>query len=311
MTAEEVDTRLRKPVGWTRDHAGVVFRHQCESPDDLISMGKAAIEDAMRDAGVDWSEVDYLIDCSTSKMRPIPNNASHVQAAFGKQAAGVPSVDLQSTCLGSIVGLHFANALFSSANYRHIVLVTSERSLAAVNWEEPESASLLGDGAAALVLRRESVGAKLGYRHQTFGEHLSLCRIDGGSHHLTPFEYSPQRDADYRFTMDGPAVFRVARRLFPPMVRELLSEMNLSAESSFQVVPHQASPSAVEAVRRALGLSAERYHVGVHEFGNIAAAGIPMMLDRLSRGGTLRRGEQVLLLGTSAGYSQAAMVFQW
>ncbi|MEO1526245.1 MAG: ketoacyl-ACP synthase III [Planctomycetota bacterium] len=311
VTADEVDDQLGKPTGWTRGHTGVQHRYRCESPENLVTMAKRSIENALQDASIDWSDVDYVIDCSTSKVRPIPNNASHVQAVFGAEAAGIPCVDLQCTCLGSIVGLHFANALFHAAEYRHIVLVTSERPLAAVNWNEPESASLLGDGAAAMVLRREQVGLPLGYRHETFAEHLPLCRIDGGSHHLPPFEYSKQRDQDYRFTMDGPAVFRVARRLLPPMVQGLLEEMTLCGATDLQVVPHQASPSAVEAVRRVLEVPHERYHVGVHEFGNVAAAGIPLMLDRIRRKGLLQKGERVMLLGTSAGYSQAAMIFEW
>ena len=304
----EVDRLLDRPDGWTLEHTGVRTRYRCEPPEDLVSMGKDAIEAALTDASVDWSEVDYIIDCSTSKIRPIPNNASHVQAAFGADAAAIPCVDLQSTCLGSIVGLHIANALFQSGNYRHIVLVTAERSLAAVNWDEPESAALLGDGAAALVLRHELVDAPIAYKHQTFAEHLALCRIDGGSHHLPSYDYTPERDSDYRFTMDGPSVFRVARRLLPTMVNELREK---ESNSDLHVVPHQASPSAVEAIRRAIGIPTDRYHVGVHEFGNIAAAGIPMMIDRLRRDQRLNRGQRVMLLGTSAGYSQAAMILDW
>lgn len=311
MTAAEVDQRIGASGGWTLEHTGVESRYQCEAPEDVITMGKSAIQAAMQNASVDWTEIDYLIDCSTSKYRPIPNNASHLQAAIGPVASGIPCIDLQSTCLGSIVGLNVANALFQAEGCRHILLVTSERTLAAVNWKERESAALLGDGAAAMVLAREATNATLHYRHQTHAEHLALCRIDGGSQHLPSFAYTPERDEEYRFTMDGPAVFRVARRLLPPMVREILLELNAEDVAKLQVVPHQASPSAVEAVRRILELPEARYHVGVHEFGNIAAAGIPMMFDRLHRADKLRRGEPVMVLGTSAGYSQAAMIFEW
>ncbi|MEL6110775.1 MAG: ketoacyl-ACP synthase III [Planctomycetota bacterium] len=311
ITAAEVDRRMGAGSGWTLEHTGVESRYECEPPDDLISMGASAVGAAMKNADVGWSEVDYIIDCSTSKYRPIPNNASHLQAAIGAEAFGIPCIDLQSTCLGSIVGLNVANALFQAERCRHILLVTSERTLAAVNWEQRESAALLGDGAAAMVLRGEASRPTLLYRHETHAEHLALCRIDGGSQHLPPFDYTPARDGDYRFTMDGPAVFRVARRLLPPMVKAVLSELDADEIARLQVVPHQASPSAVEAVRRTLDLPSSRYHVGVHEFGNIAAAGIPMMFDQLNRAERLRRGDPVMVLGTSAGYSQAAMVFQW
>ncbi|MEM7785188.1 MAG: 3-oxoacyl-[acyl-carrier-protein] synthase III C-terminal domain-containing protein, partial [Planctomycetota bacterium] len=77
-----------------------------------------------------------------------------------------------------------------------------------------------------------------------------------------------------------------------------------------QLVPHQASPHAVEAIRRVLGFSVENYHVGIQGLGNLASASIPVMLDRLRKSDRLNPGQDILLLGTSAGYSQAALCFQ-
>ena len=276
-------------------------------------MGQAAIESAMSEAGIEWKDVDYLIDCSTSKIRPIPCNAAHFQQAAGPPARSIPCVDVQSTCLGSILAINMVNAMFASGDYRNIVIVASEAALAGANWSEPESAGLLGDGAAALVLRHEPVDRQLAFAHETFAEHLELCRVDGGGHYLPAFEFEAERHADFRFTMDGPAVFRVALKHLPPMVNRLRGEFRDASpggKHDVHVIPHQASPKAVEIVRRLLAVTSDRYHVTVRETGNLAAASIPVMLDRVRRNGLIQAGEQVMLLGTSAGYSQAALIFQ-
>lgn len=312
MTAEEIDERVGKPIGWTRNHVGVVTRYECRAPESIISMATNAIELAMQNARVSWNEIDYIVDCSTSKFRPIPNNACHYQNAFGQSARGIPCVDVQSTCLGAILGFNFINGLFASGDYQNILLVASEAAIGGVDWQESESAALIGDGAAAFVLQNASDFADFRFVHETYAEHLSLCKVDGGGHYLPSFSYTPENASSYRFKMDGPSVFRVARKLLPPMVRRLQQEF--SAEDCnrepMHIVPHQASPAAVEAIRRVLGTPVERYHVMVESIGNMAAASIPFVLDDVRRTGRVPEGANVMLLGTSAGYSQAALVFK-
>ncbi|MEM7784882.1 MAG: hypothetical protein AAF623_16145, partial [Planctomycetota bacterium] len=222
LTAKEMDGRLGMPIGWTEQNIGVLERYECVDPETLISMAYNAVVSALDEAQISWDQIDYLFDCSTSKMRPIPNNACHIQHAFGPEASPVPCLDIQSTCLGSITAINFANSLLNDEAYRNVVIVASERAVAGVNLNQPASAGLVGDGAAAIVLRRQESQRCISFCHQTFAQHLELCRVDGGGHLLPFFEYNEGRDEEFRFTMDGPAVYRVARKKLPPMVRHVL-----------------------------------------------------------------------------------------
>ena len=154
LDAEEIDKRLGKSPGWTRANIGVNRRFECAAPESIATMAAEAVTKAMDAAQLRWPEIDLILDCSTSRHRPIPCNAVHVQALFGADAQGIPCFDVQSTCLGFIVALHVANGLMRSGTYRHILISCSEAPLAAVNWREAESAALFGDGAAAFILKR-------------------------------------------------------------------------------------------------------------------------------------------------------------
>jgi 3-oxoacyl-[acyl-carrier-protein] synthase-3 len=274
-------------------------------------MGQEAIKIAMREAGIGWNEVDYIIDCSTSKYRTIPCNAAHIQQAIGPAASSIPCVDIQSTCLGSIVAINTANALLANGVCRNVLIVASEAAMKAINWSDPESAGLIGDGAAALVLKREAMKRTLGFAHETYAEHLELCKIEGGGHCLDPTHYSSRPD-DFRFSMDGPAVFRVALKRLPPMVNQLREEYESASEHAnpLHVIPHQASPKAVKIIRRVLNIPKSNYHVAIEGMGNIAAASLPIMLDQTRKNGAVNSGDSVMMLGTSAGYSQAALIFE-
>jgi 3-oxoacyl-[acyl-carrier-protein] synthase-3 len=309
LSAEDIDRRLGVAEGWTRTHVGVSSRHECVAPESLGSMAKHAATAALADASITWSEVDLILDASTSRHRPIPCNAAHLQAHFGDAAQGIPCFDIQATCLGFMLAVHVANGLFATRSYRHVLIVCSEGGLAGVNWNEPESAALLGDGAAAVVLRAGNPQPTYHFAHETHAQHLDVCQVRGGAHELPPFAYRPENDADYRFHMDGPRVFRVACKYLPPMVEALLQRSGIAREH-LQVLPHQASPRAVEAMRRFLGFPMERYHNRVERFGNLVSASIPALLHQCRREQIIGTGDRVLLLGTSAGYSQAAMIFR-
>ena len=313
LAAEELDRRCGMAEGWCRQHVGVLTRHECMLPETMISMGAEAIRLAMEDAGVHWHEIDMLIDCSTSQFRPIPCNAAHFQQSFGSAAAAVPCFDIHSSCLGSLVAIQLLNGLFGQGVCRNAILVASESGVGGVNYDEPESACLIGDGAAALVLSQSPSPSVLGYSHQTFAEHLELCRVEGGGHHLPVFQYTAEREAEYRFHMNGPAVFRVALQRLKPMVTSLIDEWKSQTNKSspqIHFVPHQASPRALEAVRRMLNVDADYFHRRVTSVGNMVAASIPFMIDSVRRDDRIKLGDSLLALGTSAGYSQAALLFE-
>ncbi len=115
------------------------------------------MQKAIADANLGWNDIDLIIDCSTSQYRPIPCNAVHYQHAIGEVALGIPCFDIHSSCLGSLVAMNMLNGMFGLGTCRNVMLVAAETGLSGVNYQEPESACLIGDGAAALVLSRKQV----------------------------------------------------------------------------------------------------------------------------------------------------------
>jgi 3-oxoacyl-[acyl-carrier-protein] synthase-3 len=309
LTAEDADARAGKPTGWTRKHTGVLERYECVPPETLATMAHRAIEGAMENAAVAWSDIDLILDASTCRHQPIPCNAAFLQHAIGEAAAGIACMDVQSTCLGFIVAMNVANALFGTGAYRHILIVCSEQALFGVDWDEPESACVMGDGAAAVVLRRAPEREGYFFAQQTFAQHFEVCQIRGGGHVLPVTTYTPATESTFRFHMDGPQLLRIAAKRLPPMTEELLASAGLGP-GDVHVVPHQASPKALAVVRRMLRFRADRFHNRVERMGNLIAAGIPAVLHQCRMEGLIPRGEPVLLLGTSAGYSQAGLIYR-
>lgn len=309
VSADEIDARTGRPTGWTRDHVGVLTRHECVPPETLGGMAVAAMTQALADASVGWADIDLLIDASTCPHQPIPCNAAYLLHLVGAAAEGVAGMDVHGTCLGFPLAVNVANALLGTGAYRRVLVVCSETALRRVNWDDPESAGLMGDGAAAVVLRRADPSPGYAFAHQTFPQYLGACQIRGGGLLLPPDELTPENAAEYRFAMDGPRLVMAALKHLPPLVDKLLTTADTDRDG-LQVVPHQASPRALEIVRRRLKFAPDRFHDRVAHLGNLVSASIPSVLHMCRTDGTLRAGEGVMLLGTSAGYAQAGLVFR-
>ena len=307
ITAEELDTRLGLAAGWTRRHTGVAVRHQCAPGETATDLGIRAALAALAEAGLRLRDLDLVVDASTCQQQPIPSNAALLQEALGAEASGSAAFDVHASCLSFVVALATVNAFFAAGMHRRALIVSAETPLQGVNWADPASACLMGDGAAAaIVTRRDTPLGGCAYRYETYGEFAHVCEVAAGGHRLPPYGYTPERDAQFRFFMDGPRLHKAASRHLPPLVRRVLTDAGADL-GALEVVPHQASGPAVELIARRLGIGRDRLHSSLAEHGNLVAAGIPFALHGLRK--KTGAGARTLLLGTAAGYSQAALVF--
>lgn len=306
ITADELDQRAGLSAGWTLQRTGVRQRYESVGPENGTTLGTQVILEAVKSAGLKLSEIEILIDGSLCLQQPIPTNSALLQQALGAEASGCATMDIHASCMGFVAALQVVNGLFASGAYRRAVIVCAETPLRGVNWQDPESAHLMGDGAAAIVVEACPPVNDCVFRLQTFGSGAQLCQVQAGGHRLPPSAYTPAQDLLYRFEMDGKGLHKFASHHLPPMVREALAETATSLDQ-LHVIPHQASGPTIELLARRLGVSRERLHSTMENHGNLVAAGIPFVLHGVRS--TLAAGTRLMLIGTAAGYSQAVAIF--
>ena len=309
LTAEDVDRRASLPDGWTREHIGVLNRHECVDPESLPGMAVESVRAAMEEASLSWADVDLILDGSTCRYQPVPCNAAIVQSQLGAPAWGIPCLDVQSTCLGFLVALQVANSLLASGAYRHIVIVCAEAGLQGVNWKEAESALLDG---------RRSRRGRPPPRRATADLLLRAGNILAVPRHLrSPRRGSPppsvplSSDERCGLPLSHGRTASVPRRPQAPSA----AGGSVAPRGRFgeRRTAGRAAPSfaaRVEAMRHALEFEPERFHNRVAGIGNLTAAGIPTVFHQCRQEGLIARCDRVLLLGTSAGYSQAGLIFE-
>lgn len=308
--SDEMDRRLGTPDGWTLRKTDVRVRHFADG-ETASAMGAAAAEEALKDAGLKLSDIDCLVCTSGTAEQPIPSTGSLIQKAMGGEDSGIPSFDVNSTCLSFLTGFDLLSYLVEAGRYERVLLVSTEIASVGLNWNHKESGALFGDGAAAVVIGRsaeEEDSRIICSRMETYSKGARYSEIRGGGTRIHPREHGPGREEDFLFHMDGKAIFKMAAKLLPSFVDKLLRPAGLSMADIQHVIPHQGSAMAMRLITSRLGISQEQLVYITPNHGNTIAASIPMGLHEAAVQGRMKRGDRVLLLGTSAGLSLGGMV---
>lgn len=253
---------------------------------------------------------DLIINASTTPRQLIPDSSVFIQRALGFD--GIPSYSVHATCLSFVAGLQLSGGLLVSKQFDRILLVSSETGSISRNFDEPESAALIGDGAAAAVIERTPDGEAsqlLAWQMGTWPEGAELTEFRGAGMFRHPND-ARTVSSDNLFKMDGPRVYKMARRKVAEVLVRLLEQAGMDRSEIDVVVPHQASGPALEALAR-YGFDEAKIVNIVARYGNCIAASLPMALFEADRTGLLRRGKTVMLLGTGAGLSVAGAILRW
>lgn len=303
VPSSDWDARFGWPAGTTETRTGIRTRFRCGPREDATTLAREAIAAALDQAGITPRQVALLIETSACHLQPLPANASCLLETLGVEWRGVPGFDVKNTCLGFLQGLQVAVSLLSQ--YPVIVVTSAETPWAGLRHEDPESAPLFGDGAAAAVVVRGKTPRRFYAATETFGEGRTACEVPAGGHRIPYFTWTPERDGLFRFNMDGKRVHRLASTHLPALVQRFRKAW--SREENLTWVPHPASGPAVELLRRKLRLPHERFFCTLADHGNMISAGIPVQLARARDAGRLTSFAAV---GTAAGYAQGILAWE-
>ena len=303
VPSAEVEALCGLPAGWIERHSGVRERRWATTETNSY-MGAQAAREAVAEAGLALSDIDLIVNASGTPEQAIPDGGPLVQRQLGLGLSGIASLSVHATCLSFLAAIDLSASLLATERYHNILIVTSEIGSVGINFKEPESASLLGDAAAAAVVVRTPAGEAaclLAARLETYGDGADFTAIRGGGTRHPPNHPDTSRE-DNLFHMDGRKVLRMALNYSGPFLEKLRPGLSRGLGDIQLVVPHQPSLVGLRAMQT-FGWPADQIMVTLDRLGNCVAASLPSTLYEAVHQGRLRRGEQVLLVGTGAGLS--------
>ncbi|MBC7474926.1 MAG: beta-ketoacyl-ACP synthase III [Candidatus Sericytochromatia bacterium] len=310
VTSEELEKKMGLTAGWSYTHSGVKERHFVNN-ETCSFMGARALELALKDANMKYEDLDAIIGASGSFDHPIPYNSCLIQKEMDQENSGTPCWDIDSTCLSFVTAFDVVSYLIEAGKYKNVAIVTSEISSKSLNYNEKESATLLGDGAAAAIISKstpEEGSMIIGSLMETYSRGAFYTSVKGGGNTIHPNDPDSNPD-DFTFNMKGRAILEMAFDKLPTFLKKLFVQSQVEMKDLTLVIPHQASKLGIDMAKQTFGITDTQLVNNLANHGNCIAASIPMALHDALRDGRAKRGDKICLIGTSAGLSLGGIIF--
>ena len=303
QTSKELSKLINKSEEWIIKHTGVHERRISEI--DVDKMGAIACSEAIGDK----QNPDLIINASGVPKQTLPDTSVFIQRELGFNA--IPSFSVHSTCLSFIVAINISASLLKTDIYKRILIVSADRGSRGRNFQEPESSSLLGDAAAAIYIEKNNSmnNGLVSYQMKTYPKGALLTEVRGGGTNLHPQDTNV-KTSDNLFSMNGPKVYKMARKKVYELINDDLYKNNLNIDDINLVIPHQASGMAVKAYSKCGGFKEQNVVDIIHNTGNCVAASIPLALVTAYKNNKIKNNDLLYLIGTGAGLSIASCLIK-
>ncbi|MDX7986916.1 ketoacyl-ACP synthase III [Xenorhabdus sp. 12] len=306
--SSDLDIKLNKPDGFVQKRSGIEYRYHADYEMSQAKLAAEALHAALQNHQISPGSIDLLIFASAIPIQTLPYSAAHVLKE-SQLKAGTACFDINSSCVSFVSALNVAGGLLATKQYKRIAIVAAEMPSRGLDWEQPESALIFGDGAACMIVERgDGQSGIVTHKHETYPEGLELCEVRCGGTRKNL--RTGMDDSDFLFQMQGKPLFKLTASLIEDFTARVLSSANLTMPEIDTVIPHQASHLGLEHIRKRLNISDEQFMNIYRHRGNQVAASIPSALHEAIMADRYYGRDYVMLLGTAAGLSLSEMILK-
>jgi len=294
---------------WIVRRSGIHQRHIAASTESTSTFARAAGAAALAVAEIDAAALDLVIVATCTPDRQIPGTAPLVAAQLGAARAG--AFDVNAACAGFLTAYATADAMIRAGRAERALVIGAETMSRFVDWTDPKTCVLFGDGAGAVLL--EAAEEPSGLLSTTFGAdgtEADLIHVPAGGS-ARPASSQTAAANEHTIKMNGPEVYRAAVRVMETAARDVMRDAGFAPGDVDLMIAHQANHRIITEVGDRLGLDEQHVFSNVARFGNTSAASIPIALSEAARQGRLQPGARFVLTAVGAGLTWAAGAGIW
>jgi len=299
---------------WIQQRSGIRERHYAADGVGTSDLGVQASLRAIENAGIDKSEIDFIIAATISPDHYFPGIGVLLQAKLGLSTIG--ALDVRNQCSGFIYALSVADQYIRAGTYKKILLCAAEVQSHNLDYtdEGRDMAVLFGDGAAAVILEpgpADGRGILSTHLYADGRSYADLWMEYPSSVHKPSVPPELFGTGGFYPRMDGKNVFKNASVRMPEAVMAALQANGLTIDDIALLIPHQANDRISQMVAHKLGIPIERVARNIDRLGNTTAASIPIALDEAVREGRVKSGDYIAMTSFGSGFTWASALVRW
>jgi len=302
---------------WIRERTGISERRWVKPGEDSTSgMGVKAAQGALSNAGLEASDIDFIIFATLSPDYYFPGPGVQVQEALGMDTIG--ALDVRNQCSGFVYALSVADQFVRTGMYNNILVIGSELHSGGLDKSTRGRgvSVIFGDGAGAAVVvpsEDDNRGILSTHLHSQGAYAKELVLVGPATARWVDkiMEEADPDDQSYYPHMNGNFVFKHAVTRFPQVIMEALNANGLKPADINLLVPHQANLRISQFVQRTMKLNDDQVYSNIQKYGNTTAASIPIALSEAVQAGKVKNGDLVCLAAFGSGFTWASALIRW
>src|SRR5690606_3824221 len=308
LTNQELETMVDTNDEWITTRTGIKERRILKEKGKATSdMSVPAVEALLAKRGIDATEIELIIFCTTTPDMPFPATANVLADKIG--AVNAWGYDLQAACSGFLFGLTTGAQFIESGKHQKVLVVGGDKMSSIVNYKDRTTCIIFGDGCGAVLLEPNTEG--LGVTDSILksdGSGRQYLNIKAGGS-LNPASHETvDNDMHYAY-QEGQAVFKFAVTNMAEVAAEIMERNNLTADDVDWLVPHQANKRIIDATANRMGLGPDKVMVNIERYGNTTSATIPLCLWEWES--QLKKGDNLILAAFGGGFTWGAVYLKW
>ncbi|MBJ6117989.1 ketoacyl-ACP synthase III [Pontibacter sp. BT310] len=315
VTNKDLENIMETSDEWIRERTGIVERRYFkEGTDTTANMGANAARMALKNAGLEATDLDMIVFATLSPDYTFPGSGVLLQRELGLKE--IPALDVRNQCSGFIYALSVADQFIKTGMYNKVLVVGSEIHSSGLDFSTRGRgiSVIFGDGAGAVVLTpSESTDKGILSTHLhadgEFAEELAVLAPDSNKKERLTHEMI-DNGSIYPY-MNGNMVFKHAVTRFPEVIEEALNKNGYKASDIDMLVPHQANLRITSYIQQKMGLPAEKVMSNIHKYGNTTAASVPIALSEAVQEHRIKEGDLVCLAAFGSGFTWASALIRW
>ena len=316
ITNSDLEEMMETTDEWIVERTGINERRWFEAGKDTVSnMGTRAAQRALENAGLEASEVDFIVFATLSPEYYFPGCGVLVQEQLDLDTIG--ALDVRNQCSGFIYGLSVADQYIKTGMYKTILVIGSEiqSNIMDKSSDGRAMAVIFGDGAGAAVLQasEEERGVLSTHMHSQGKYATELMVKEPSTQHKDQIlkRLIDGAEADIYPYMNGKFIFKHAVERFSEVINEALDYNGYKSSDLDMLIPHQANLRISQFIQRALDLTDDQVWNNIQKYGNTTGASIPIALDEAHRAGKINDGSLVCLASFGSGLTWASALIRW
>ena len=317
VTNDDLATLMDTNNEWIVERTGINERRWIkDNSESTSSMALEASKNAIADAGIDKTEIDFIIFATLSPDYYFPGPGVTLQKDLGLDTIG--ALDVRNQCSGFVYALSIADQYIKTGMYKNILVVGSEYHSGGLDKSTKGRGVtvIFGDGAGAAIVSK-SPNADRGilsthlHSQGEFAEELTL--IGPSTRRWVPeiIDGAGKDDEAIYPYMNGTFVFKHAVTRFPQVIGEALTQNNLKSTDINLLIPHQANLRISQFVQQKMGLRDDQVFNNIQKYGNTTAASIPIALAEAKLAGKVQEGDLICLAAFGSGFTWASALIRW